>query len=169
MSAVHGFPSLPLVPTGAEKFPATGFGIAAAYFDAYIDETARSAKSVDQEALDRAAEMLLRAHASGSRVFSCGNGGSAAIANHLQCDHMRGVRAGTELAPKVTSLSSNVELMTAIANDTSYDNVFSHQLQWHAGPGDVLIAISSSGRSANIINAVGWAREHGVGTIVLTG
>jgi len=170
MSTIQEGPSFaPLGSCSPTKFPAAGFAIAASYFDAYVDETARAAKSVDPVALDRAAEVLISAHARGARIFSCGNGGSAAIANHMQCDHMRGVAASTDLAPKVTSLSSNVELMTAIANDTSYDNVFAHQLQWQAAPGDVLIAISSSGRSPNIINAINWARSHQVITIAITG
>jgi D-sedoheptulose 7-phosphate isomerase/D-glycero-D-manno-heptose 1,7-bisphosphate phosphatase len=82
---------------------------------------------------------------------------------------MRGVSKSTDLVPRVLSLSSNVEVMTAIANDTSYDNVFSHQLQWQAAPGDVLVAVSSSGRSPNIVRALTWALEHGLHTIALTG
>ena len=87
-------------------------------------------------------------------VFSCGNGGSAAIANHLQCDHLKGVRTGTDLTPRVVSLSSNIELITAISNDIGYEDVFTYQLQSQSQPGDVLIAISSSGRSPNIARAL---------------
>jgi D-sedoheptulose 7-phosphate isomerase/D-glycero-D-manno-heptose 1,7-bisphosphate phosphatase len=67
------------------------------------------------------------------------------------------------------SLSTNVELLTAIANDTGYENVFVYQLQSQSGPGDVLIAVSSSGRSPNIVHALTWARDHGVRTIAITG
>ncbi len=102
-------------------------------------------------------------------VFSCGNGGSASIANHLQCDHVKGIRNGTDLTPRVVSLSTNVELLTAIANDLSYDAVFEYQLQSQARPGDVLIAVSSSGRSPNIVRALDWARANGMQTIALTG
>ena len=102
-------------------------------------------------------------------MFSCGNGGSASIANHLQCDHVKGVRTTTDLAPRVMSLSTNVELLTAIANDTGYENVFVYQLQSQSGPGDVLIAVSSSGRSPNIVHALTWARDHGLRTIAITG
>ena len=151
------------------KFPGAPYRLAASYFDGYIDEAARAAKSVEAAALDRAAEILLEAHSRGGLVYSCGNGGSAAIANHLQCDHMKSVRISTDLVARVVSLSTNVEVMTAIANDFGYEHVFVNQLQWHAQPGDVLMAISSSGRSANIIRALTWARDHGVGTIALTG
>ena len=102
-------------------------------------------------------------------MFSCGNGGSASIANHMQCDHIKGIRNQTDLAPQVLSLSSNVELVTAIANDLGYENTFIYQLQSQARPGDVLIAVSSSGRSPNIVRALTWARDHGLRTIAITG
>jgi D-sedoheptulose 7-phosphate isomerase/D-glycero-D-manno-heptose 1,7-bisphosphate phosphatase len=62
-------------------------------------------------------------------VFSCGNGGSASIANHFQCDHVKGVRTGTGLTTRVVSLSTNIEIFSAIANDIGYDAVFEHQLE----------------------------------------
>jgi len=102
-------------------------------------------------------------------VFSCGNGGSASIANHLVCDHVKGVRAKTNFTPRVASLSNNVELLTAIANDLAYEDIFSYQLQSQAQPGDVLIAISSSGRSPNIVKVLRWARENDIRTIAITG
>ena len=102
-------------------------------------------------------------------MFSCGNGGSAAIANHAQCDHVKGVRTASDLFPRVLSLSTNVELLTAIANDMGYDNIFVYQLQSQSSPGDVLMAISSSGRSGNIVQALRWAHDHGLHTIAITG
>ena len=129
----------------------------------------RAASSIDLVEVERAAAVLLEAYASGASVFSCGNGGSAAVANHLQCDHIKGVRNGTDLSPRVTSLSTNVELLTAIANDIAFDEVFAYQLQALGRPGDVLVAISSSGRSQNIVRALTFAREHDIRTIALTG
>ena len=105
----------------------------------------------------------------GARIFSCGNGGSASIANHMQCDHVKGIRTTTDLSPHVFSLSSNVELLTAIANDTGYEDIFVYQLQSQSEPGDVLVAVSSSGRSPNIVQAFTWARDHGLRTIAVTG
>ena len=102
-------------------------------------------------------------------MFACGNGGSASIANHLQCDHVKGVRNGTDLTTRVFSLSTNIELFSAIANDLGYDMVFEYQLQSLARPGDVLVAVSSSGRSPNIVRALEWANAHGMRTIALTG
>jgi phosphoheptose isomerase len=158
-------------PTGSVplRFPAGKYSSAASFFDAYADETARAVKSVDPAALDRAAAILVEAYTNRAGVFACGNGGSAAIANHLQCDHSKGVRTATDLLPRVMSLSTNIELLTAIANDMSYEDVFVYQLQSESAPGDVLIAVSSSGRSPNIVRALRWARDHGLRTIALTG
>jgi len=154
---------------GPVKFPVAPYPSAASYLDAYAEEMSRAAKTIDPGAFDRAAAMLLEAYQRGARMFSCGNGGSASIANHMQCDHVKGVRTATDLSPHVLSLSTNVELLTAIANDTGYENVFVYQLQSQSRPGDVLVAVSSSGRSPNIVHALTWARESGLRTIAVTG
>jgi D-sedoheptulose 7-phosphate isomerase/D-glycero-D-manno-heptose 1,7-bisphosphate phosphatase len=151
------------------KFPAVHYPNAPSFCDMYAEETARAWKTIDPAELDRAVAILLAAYTGGAGVFSCGNGGSASIANHLQCDHVKGIRTKTDLAPRVASLSTNVELLSAIANDMGYENVFEYQLQSQARPGDVLVAVSSSGRSPNIVRALTWARENGLGTIALTG
>jgi phosphoheptose isomerase len=170
MSSVSD-PLVPSRPAGESpvKFPFAPHASAGSYFDAYADELARAAKTIDSAALDHAAVLLVEAYARGSRAFSCGNGGSASIANHMQCDHVKGVRTATDLTPRVQSLSTNVELVTAIANDLGYDNVFVYQLQSQSEPGDVLIAVSSSGRSPNIVHALTWARDNGLRTIAITG
>jgi len=92
-------------------------------------------------------------------IFTCGNGGSAAIANHLTCDCSKGIATNTTLRPRVVSLSATVEIMTAIANDMAYSEVFVYQLKNLARPGDVLITISSSGDSENIVRALGIGAE----------
>lgn len=102
-------------------------------------------------------------------IFSCGNGGSAAISNHLVCDCMKGIRSNGWLKPKVNSLSSAIELITAIVNDIGSEEMFSFQLTSMASEGDVLIAISSSGTSPNIVKAMRTAREMKVATIAMTG
>jgi phosphoheptose isomerase len=154
---------------GRGKFPAVAYASAAWYFDDYAEEISKAAGSIAPTALDHAAAILLDAYTRGARIFSCGNGGSAAIANHLQCDHLKGVRTNTDLTPRIVSLSSSIVLVTAIANDIGYEDVFAYQLQSQAVAGDVLIAVSSSGRSANIVRALTWARGHSVRTIALTG
>ena len=158
-----------MIYDGAVKFPVAPYASAGSYFDAYADEMARAAKTIEAAAFDRAAAILAEAYARGARMFSCGNGGSASIANHMQCDHLKGIRNQTDLAPQVLSLSTNVELLTAIANDLGYENTFVYQLQSQARPDDVLIAVSSSGGSPNITRALSWARDHGLRTIAITG
>lgn len=170
MSTVQDLGTVPSpVRSRPAGFPAAPYASAASYFEAYAADAVRAAGSIEQSALDGAAQLLLEAYQGGRRVFACGNGGSAAIANHLQCDHLKGIRTTTDLLPRVVSLSSNVELITAIANDVAYDDVFAFQLQSQSSAGDVLIAISSSGRSANIVRALAWARDNRLRTIALTG
>jgi phosphoheptose isomerase len=151
------------------KFPVAPHASAASYFDSYAEEMARATKTIDPAAFEQAAEILLEAYLAGARMFSCGNGGSASIANHMQCDHVKGVRTATDLSPQVMSLSTNVELVTAIANDIGYESVFEYQLQSQASRGDVLVAVSSSGGSPNIVRALNWARDAGLRTIAITG
>jgi D-sedoheptulose 7-phosphate isomerase/D-glycero-D-manno-heptose 1,7-bisphosphate phosphatase len=157
--------AMPLRP----RFPANRYESADAFGRDYAEHLARALDTVDHTELDRAAKVINAAHDDGSALFACGNGGSASIANHLQCDHVKGVRVGTGLLARVQSLSTNVELLSAIANDVGYDAVFEYQLQSQARPGDVLIAISSSGRSPNIVRALEWAGSNGMPTIALTG
>lgn len=161
--------SAPSPDSAPSKFPAIQYASAPPFFDTYAEEIARAWKTIEPAALDRAAEILLDVYTRDAGMFSCGNGGSASIANHLQCDHVKGVRTATDLAPRVISLSTNVELLSAIANDLGYENVFVYQLQSQSRPGDALIAVSSSGRSPNVVHALTWARRHGLRTVALTG
>ncbi len=138
-------------------------------FREYTDAVWEAMESVDANDLFYICRALDDARANGRTIFVCGNGGSAAIANHLVCDCMKGVAVDAGKHMHVTSLACNVPLMTAIANDIGYDEVFSSQLEWQAVPGDVLIAISSSGESPNIVNALFTARDMGVTTIAISG
>jgi phosphoheptose isomerase len=170
MSSVSDLRDLgPPAYVGPAKFPDAQHVRAASYLDAYAQESARAGKSIEPAAFERAAEILVEAYTRGAGVFSCGNGGSAAVANHMQCDHVKNIRTATDLVPRVMSLCANVELMTAIANDNGYENIFAYQLQSQSRPGDVLIVVSSSGRSLNIVHALTWARDHDLHTVALTG
>jgi phosphoheptose isomerase len=157
------------LPAERRSFPAWQYLDGGTFGSAYAGELATAFKTIDMAQVAKAADVLNDAYARGASVFACGNGGSASIANHLQCDHVKGIRNGTELKTRVFSLSTNVELFSAIANDLGYDTVFEYQLQSVARPGDVLIVISSSGRSTNVVRALEWANGHGVHTIALTG
>jgi histidinol-phosphate phosphatase family protein len=155
-------------PAGG-PFPSRQYHDAGEFGRDYATELADAIGSIDLGRIAAAADTLNDAYQRDAAVFACGNGGSASIANHLQCDHVKGVRNGTDLTTRVFSLSTNVELLSAIANDLSYDMVFEYQLQSLARAGDVLLAVSSSGRSPNIVRAVRWANAHGMRTIALTG
>ena len=151
------------------RFPDRKFDDAGSYARAYAEQVSRALSSIDTDAMNRAAQILHAAVVNDRLIFSCGNGGSAAIANHLVCDCGKGMRSDTDLKPRVFSLSCNMSVVTAIGNDLSFDEIFSFQLQGVARPGDVLITISSSGDSENIIRAIAWARDNGVPVIAMSG
>lgn len=156
-------------PVTAGKFPGGWFDGVGAYLQAYFAESNERIRALDLVQVKKAAEILVSAYERSASVFACGNGGSASIANHFQCDHLKGIRNGTDLTPRVVSLSTGVELFSAIANDLGYEEVFAYQLGSQARPGDVLVVISSSGQSSNIVKALEWANANDLHTIALTG
>ena len=151
------------------RFPDNNYSDAAAYTVDYFRTLAEASGLIDLKAIDVAAQTLLDGVKKGARIYCCGNGGSAAIADHLTCDFVKGVRTDTHLHPHVTSLVSTVSLVTAISNDIGYGEAFRFQLESLAKPGDILMAISSSGNSPNIVNAIDWAKNNSVTSIALTG
>lgn len=152
-----------------DKFPDRKYENASSFLADYAAAIAGAFSSVRGSEIDRAVTALKRAMAGDKLIFSCGNGGSAAIANHLTCDCSKGIATNTTLRPRVVSLSATVELVTAIANDVAYSEVFVNQLKNLARPGDVLITISSSGDSENVVRAIAWAADNGMTTIALSG
>lgn len=150
-------------------FPDETYADPGNYADAYFAKINEAAASVDLAAVRAADTILTRVYKDGGMVFTCGNGGSAAIANHLVCDHCKLVQTDTTLSPRIYSLSATIEIITAIGNDLSYDDVFAYQLRTLAKPQDALIAISSSGDSENIVRAAQWAKDHGLAVISMTG
>lgn len=112
---------------------------------------------------------LFEAWRAGKTIFIAGNGGSASTASHFANDLNKGANVSDQPRFRAIALSDNVPLITAWANDTSYDRIFLEQMANFLRPGDVFMAISGSGNSPNIIAAVQWAREAGATTIGLTG
>jgi len=151
------------------KFPDHKFATIGGFLDGYVGELQKAAASVNRDALAQAAARIDGAIAREAWIFVCGNGGSAAISNHLTCDFVKGIQSNTGRLPRVFSLSSNLELMTAIGNDIAFEEIFAFQLSTMARPGDLLLSISSSGNSENIVRAVRWAKEHQIETIAMTG
>jgi phosphoheptose isomerase len=121
------------------------------------------------EKLKKITNMLSKAYNSKKTIFVCGNGGSAAIAEHFVCDHQKLLDTTKKYKPRVTSLSSNLPLITALANDVSYSKIFSEQLRYNFLPGDILFVISASGNSPNIIEALKFANKNQISTISFTG
>ena len=150
-------------------FPLEKIGSVEDYLDLYAGFLRQGLESVDRGALKNVLRELTEAYRLRRTVWVCGNGGSAAISDHFACDHLKGVSTNTALLPRVLSLSSNASLLTAIGNDLSFDRIFEHQLASLAQPGDVLIAVSSSGNSPNIIRAVNAAKSLGLRTIGFVG
>jgi phosphoheptose isomerase len=125
--------------------------------------------SIEPKYLEEIAEVIEEAINSRKTIYTCGNGGSSAIADHFVCDFLKGAAANTTIQPIIFSLASNTPTITAVANDISYDDVFSHQIIKYGTPGDILISISSSGSSQNIIDAIEKARSAKVKTISFVG
>ena len=132
----------------------------------YMSDYAASLKSaiegISAAAVEQICIKVAEAARNGNQIFSVGNGGSAAIAEHLCCDWSKGTKCSNYPVISSQSLTSNGALYSAIANDYGFEHVFEAQLQFFARPGDVLIAISSSGNSPNILRAVERAKELGL-------
>src|SRR5690349_12139357 len=137
----------------------------------YLARVCREIERLDVRSVVNLADVIERAYDAGRFVFICGNGGSGANASHL-CEDLakctlRDFESQRRL--KVLSLTDNTAGIMAWANDEGYDRIFVEQLKNLAAPGDLLLAISGSGNSPNILNAVAWANEHGLTTVGITG
>lgn len=133
----------------------------------YFERTRQALEAIDHDAVDRCCEALLACMRRDGTVFIAGNGGSAALADHLACDLVKSVLGRDypvqcSVRPRAWALSANTALFTAWANDVGYDVVFSESLRSLARPGDLLLVISASGKSPNILNALQAASEIGI-------
>ncbi len=119
--------------------------------------------------IDEIVDVLLRAHAEGQTIFVYGNGGSAALASHSACDLGKGTISDDATRLRVVALTDNVPLITAWANDSAFDSIFAEQLRNLLRPGDVSFAISGSGNSPNVINALLYSRDSGAVNVGISG
>ncbi len=138
------------------------------FFNNYVNNLYGALSSLDIESLEHCYDALMVSINSGSRIFSCGNGGSSAIAEHMVCDFVKQASTDSNIEPKVHALLST-PLLTAIANDYSYDQIFSYQIERYAESSDLLLSISSSGNSENIIKAIEAAKLKNMMTISFVG
>ena len=141
----------------------------ASYTRDYAAALQHALLTVDSKQIEAAQAALMDLSQAGKRVYVVGNGGSAAIADHLCCDWTKGTHCAGHSAIRTQSFSSNVALYSAIANDYGFENVFSTQVEFFGEAGDILVAISSSGNSQNILSAAKAARERGMTVIGLSG
>lgn len=126
-------------------------------------------KEIDGDELARAIDVIQACAANGGTLYLAGNGGSAAICDHLVCDFVKGTYHEDHPTVHAVSMTENVALYTAVANDFGFEGVFAFQVKTRMKPQDVLLAVSSSGTSANIVQAVNAAKEIGATTIGLSG
>ncbi|MDU1906879.1 MAG: HAD-IIIA family hydrolase [Eggerthella sp.] len=130
----------------------------------YYEEEVAIIKSLDVDAVNRVLNMFEEAREAKSRIYIFGNGGSAATASHFCCDFNKGVSSVKNPAYRFECLSDNVPTMMAVANDLSYEEVFSFSLSKRIEPGDIVVGISGSGNSQNVVNALNVGRKMGART-----
>jgi D-sedoheptulose 7-phosphate isomerase len=135
----------------------------------YIAAVQEVLARLDHGVVDQMAEAIWRGYEQGRTLFLFGNGGSAALASHFACDIGKGTVVGNEKRLKTIALTDNVALITALANDKAYEEIFAEQLEGLAEKGDLAVAISGSGNSPNVIRGLETARRMGMQTLVLTG
>lgn len=143
------------------------------FTDNYLKKLKNVLDQLDREGIQRATDLIMKAYKKGSQIFIFGDGGSASTASHFACDLSKGtlkrVYDKKERRFRVISLTDNVALITALANDLSFDEVFVQQLRNLVNKDDIVIAISGSGNSPNVIKALKYAREQGAKMIGFLG
>ena len=125
-----------------------------------------------QECVDeiaRASKMMIDSINNGKKILWCGNGGSAADAQHMAAELMGGLRSHTRMPIPSIALTTDSSFITAWSNDSSYEVIFSRQIDGIGNSGDILVAISTSGNSINVLNAIKTAKSKKIKTIILTG
>lgn len=135
----------------------------------YFEREKRVLDAIDKASLSEVMNILEQARLDGRQIFIMGNGGSAATASHYCCDFNKGISIYKDKRYRMLCLNDNVATMMAYANDMSYADVFVGPLQNFYQEGDVVLGISGSGNSENVVRAIQWAKEHGAITIAFTG
>lgn len=139
------------------------------FVNTYIDELKITLDQLSEEVIEQVLEILHDARLDNRQVFILGNGGSASTASHFVCDLGKNTRVQGIPNYRVMGLTDNMALFSALANDEGYENVFAQQLGNYLQPDDVVIGISTSGNSPNVVNAIQFANSFGAKTIGFTG
>lgn len=135
----------------------------------YRKDLIETLNQIDLTAVNQAADWLAEARDNNRHVFICGNGGSAATSSHFVVDMLKGASMNREKRFRIMALNDQMPTITAYANDVHYDCIFTEQLKNFAEPGDVVIAVSGSGNSPNVLSAIEYANSLGCKTIAMTG
>ena len=138
-------------------------------FSGYFTRLKETIDKLDLNAIGQIVDILLDCRENGQTMYIFGNGGSAANASHIAGDFLKGISYGMDKRFRAHSLADNMAGITAITNDLAYEDVFYEQLRTFMSPGDVVIGISGSGNSPNVIKAIKWANENGGTTIAFVG
>ena len=141
----------------------------AQYISDYINLEMRTLEQLDQQAIAEVLSAILRAYEAEGTIYVCGNGGSASTASHMANDFNKGISEYVQKKFRFYSLTDNVATMLSISNDISYDEMFRFQLQGRLRKEDLVIGISGSGNSMNVVNALTYAKEQGVQTVAVCG
>ena len=135
----------------------------------YLGRLITTLKEIPTDRVEQLANLLYRAYADGKQVFTLGNGGSASTASHMAADLNKNTIGPNMRRFRIMSLNDNMSLVSALANDLGYENMFAEQLQNLIHPGDVLIAISGSGNSPNVLRAIEYAQSRSAEVAALLG
>jgi D-sedoheptulose 7-phosphate isomerase len=136
---------------------------------AYFAEIEQVTRKLPYGAMEQAIDALIGTSLAGGTVFLFGNGGSASLASHFACDLGKGTSDVAFQPFRAVALTDNIPMMTAWANDFGYEHIFAEQLKTLGRPSDLAFAISGSGNSPNVLNALRVARERGMFTVGMTG
>ena len=135
----------------------------------YIDLVKDTLDRLDQEAIRHMAEAFMKTYEGGGNIYTMGNGGSGASASHAAGDFLKGASYGLDKRFRMICLNDNIPALMAIANDIGFEDIFVEQLKNFIKPGDLVIGISGSGNSENVVRAIQYALNEGVKTIAMTG
>ncbi len=139
------------------------------FFTSYVSDILSVVKEYDHKKLDKIYSEIEKVILRKKKIFVCGNGGSAATANHFICDYLKLIKTNTNLKPKIISLSNNIETITAISNDIDYSEIFVHQAESLYEKGDLFILLSVSGNSKNVVKLANWCKSKKIKCINLVG
>jgi D-sedoheptulose 7-phosphate isomerase len=139
------------------------------YIESYIERLNRTIAQLPRDHIAAFGASLLRAYKNDKQVFTLGNGGSSSTASHMAADLAKNTIGPNMRRFRIMSLNENAAIVTALANDIGYEHIFSEQLMNLVRPGDILVAVSASGNSPNVLEAIRYAQRENAETVALLG